>query len=255
MKWQDFPTERKIRGKPFVVSHRGSNKEAPENTLRAFDLALNQGAFALETDLRFTYDDEIVLLHDETLDRTTNGSGYVRDHSLSELKQLRNREPLGDRHRNQLSMETIPTLSDLIEQTHAQIPLLLELKDPLFQDRRYATQFVETLNAHNMLSQCAIISFQSKHIGTVKEIAPEIPCGQITLTNPWPKRGAELLGPLFPLVYVNPLYVKIAHRWGGVVCPLDTVPEKRMGYYQWLDVDAVLADDVKAAIKAMVSSS
>lgn len=229
------------------MSHRGANKKAPENTLLAFDLALQQGAFALETDLRFTLDDQIVLFHDATLERTTNGTGYVRDHDLNSLKRLRNREPAS----SEPGKQTIPTLNELIEHTGARTPLLLELKDPLFQDRRYAAQFIDTLKKHGVLRQCAIISFRPKHIATVKEIAPEIPCGLITLTGALPKRGVELLGPAFPLVYLNPLYVKLAHRWNSVVCPLDITPEKRMRYYQWLQVDAVLADDVAAAVAAM----
>ncbi|MEZ4662591.1 MAG: glycerophosphodiester phosphodiesterase family protein [Caldilineaceae bacterium] len=67
MKWQEFRAARQAQGKPFVVAHRGVSALAPENTLRAFALALAQGAFALETDLRFTKDDQIVLFHDDTL--------------------------------------------------------------------------------------------------------------------------------------------------------------------------------------------
>lgn len=247
MNWTEFRNERKRRGKPFVVSHRGANKEAPENTLLAFDLALKQGAFALETDLRFTLDDQIVLFHDDTLHRTTDGTGFVRDCTLNELKKLRNRDPVSQL----IGDETISTLPELIEHTGAKVPLLLELKDPLFHDRRYAAQFIETLNRYGMVPRCAIISFQPSHIATIKKLAPEIPSGLITLSNAFPKRGVELLGPAFPLVYLNPLYVKWAHRWGGVVCPLDTAPERRMGYYLWLDVDAVLTDDTAAAVNAI----
>lgn len=247
MKWEDFRAERKKHGKPFVVSHRGANKIAPENTLSAFALALEQGAFALETDLRFSHDDEIVLHHDPTLERTTTGTGHIRDYSVAQLQEFRTLDPVSQQPTDQ----TIPTLRGLIEKTNAETPLLLELKDPLFQDRKYAQRFIDTLTEYNMIEQCAIISFQASHIATVKELAPQVPCGRITMTNAIPQQGAELLGPVFPLVYLNPLYVKWAHSWEGVVCPLDTTPEKRMGYYLWLDVDAVLADDVSAALSAM----
>lgn len=247
MKWQEFRAARQERGKPFVVAHRGVMALAPENTLRSFGLALDQGAFALETDLHFTRDDQLVLLHDDTLERTTNGFGHVRDYTLAELQQLRTLLPESGRP----GSDRIPTLLELIEATNAQTPLLLELKDPLFQDRQYARRLIDLLTACNMLESCAIVSFQHKHIITIEALCPAIPTGNITLTNAFPQRNVELLGPVWPLLYANPLYVAWAHRWGSIVCPLDTTPEKRMGYYLKLGVDAVLADNTAAAIAAM----
>ena len=247
MKWQEFRRARETRGKPFVVAHRGVMAQAPENTLRSFQVALAQGAFALETDLRFTRDDQIVLFHDDTLQRMTNGRGYVRDYALAELQQLRTLLP----QNNQPGDDRIPTLLELIEATNAQTPLLLELKDPLFQDRQYARRLIDLLAACNMLERCAIVSFQHSHIATVEALCPAIPTGNITLTNAFPQRNIELLGPGWPLLYANPLYVAWAHRWGSIVCPLDTTPERRMRYYLRLGVDAVLADDSAAAIAAI----
>ena len=85
MDWDNFRAERKLYGRPFVVAHRGAPTLEPENTLRSFFTALVQGADALETDLRFTADDELVLFHDPTLERMTEGSGPLRDQSLAAL--------------------------------------------------------------------------------------------------------------------------------------------------------------------------
>lgn len=245
--WGNFRTERQRRGKPFVVAHRGVPGRLAENTLRSFDLALQHGAFALETDLRFTKDDQIVCFHDETLNRTTNGEGYVRDHTLAEIKRLRTHQP----ETNQPGSDTVPTLIELMQHVQSATPLLLELKDSLFQDRQYARRLIDTLAAYDMIGMCAIISFKPAHVATVEALCPALPTGAITLMNPFPQRGTELLGPVWPLLYANPLYVGLAHRYGSVVCPLDTTPEKRMGYYLRLGVDAVLADDPAAAIAAM----
>lgn len=260
MQWSEFRSERRKRGKPFVVAHRGAPLVAPENTLRAFQLALEQGAFALETDLRFSADDQIVLHHDATLERTTNGSGYVRDHTLHELKQLRTRPPAvagtgstdsTGSTKADFSNEPIPTLEELIELTGGETPLLLELKDPLFRDRQYARRLIDLLERQKMTERTAIISFEPSHVATLAALCPTIPTGFITLTNPWPRSGTELLGPVWPLLFLNPGYVRLAHRRNGVVCPLDTTPERRMKYYLWLQVDAVLADDPAAALAAM----
>ncbi len=72
--WQSF-TQRDRRLRPLIMAHRGASNDAPENTLASFALALKQGADVLETDLRFTRDNELVLMHDATVERTTNGTG------------------------------------------------------------------------------------------------------------------------------------------------------------------------------------
>jgi glycerophosphoryl diester phosphodiesterase len=73
---------------PTVIGHRGACGELPENTLASFGLAVTQGAAILETDVHLTRDGKLVLIHDELLERTTNGRGRITDHSLAELRQL-----------------------------------------------------------------------------------------------------------------------------------------------------------------------
>lgn len=238
MDWDTFREERRRAGRPFVVAHRGARLLEAENTVRAFLLALAQGADALETDLRFTADDQLVLFHDPTLDRMTEGAGLVRDHTLAQIQALRTRRPGGV-----LGEDRIPTLADLIEATGGGAPLLLELKDPLFLQEKYAKMLVDTLEQGRVLRRSALISFHFEHVLAVQRIRPDIPIGHITLKNPWPKRGAQLLGPLWPLMYVNPLYTAHAHRMGSIVAPLDPTPEPRLHHYVRWGVDAVLADD------------
>ena len=237
MDWDSFRTDRKRLGRPFVVAHRGAQTEEPENTLASFGRAIEQGADVLETDLRFTKDDQLVLFHDPTLERMTNGSGNVRDHTLAQIKQLKTRHPDGS-----LQNEPVPTLAEIIAATRSEVPLLLELKDPLFLDPKYAEILVRTLKDSGMLRKSSIISFHFAHVEAVKRFCPEIPMGHITMTNPIPQRRAELLGPVWPLIYVNPLYVWWAHKLGKTVAPLDPNPEPRLGYYLRRGVDAVLAD-------------
>jgi glycerophosphoryl diester phosphodiesterase len=246
MNWDEFVAECRRRPRPLVVAHRGASLLEPENTLRAFLLGLVQGADALETDLRFTRDGQIVLFHDATLERTTDGRGRVADHTLAELQQLRTRRPDGA-----LSDERIPTLDELIAATGGQAPLLLELKDERFQEQAYAEALVRTLAASGMMERSAVVSFHPAHVAAVQRLAPELPRGYITLSNPLPRPGMQLLGPLWPLLYLNPFYVAMAHRLGAIVAPLDTNPAPRMRTYLRLDVDAVLDDCPARAIQAM----
>ena len=71
-----------------VFAHRGASGYAPENTLQAFSLAQEQGADGIELDVQLTKDGEVVVIHDETIDRTSTGKGYVRDYTLEELKKF-----------------------------------------------------------------------------------------------------------------------------------------------------------------------
>lgn len=253
MDWDTFREERRRAGRPFVVAHRGARLLEPENTLRAFLLALAQGADALETDLRFTADDELILFHDPTLDRMTEGVGPVREHTLAQIQALRTRRPEGG-----FSDARVPTLAELIEVTGGQTPLLLELKDPLFLQRKYAQILIDVLEQGGVLRRSALVSFRFEHVLAARAVHPDIPIGHITLRNPWPRRDAQLLGPFWPLMFLNPFYTAIAHRRGAIVAPLDPTPEPRLRFYLAWEVDAVLADDpggVRQRIDALLTKS
>lgn len=131
------------------------------------------------------------------------------------------------------------------------MPLLLELKDPLFEEEEYARQLVGLLDESQMLETSAVVSFELDRVWAIREACPSIPVGFITIANPFPMVRTELLGPFWPLLVVNPLYVAAAHLRGCVVCPLDPHPERRMGLYLKLGVDAVLANDPARALEAM----
>jgi glycerophosphoryl diester phosphodiesterase len=249
---QRFQTLRREVGgeRPLVVAHRGNRVLQPENTVAAFRLALEQGAHAIETDLRFSRDNVIVLHHDATLDRMTEAGGPVRGHTLAELQALRTRSPKGGAA-GTLVAEGIPTLLDLIELTQGRVPLLLELKDPLFLNAGHAQILADLLAATNMLDRVAVASFHFEHVLAVKAVAPSIPVGFITLNRPTPKAGADLLGPLWPLLYANPTYVRTAHQMGAIVAPLDPTPEERVPRYLRMGVDALLADNPATVIAAL----
>ncbi len=246
--WREFRRMRKRRSRPLVIAHRGVPVLAPENTLASFALALQQGANLLETDLRMTRDGVIVLMHDETVERTTDGYGTVHTQSLSEVKHLRTLRPDG-----RPSDQAVPTLIELLAMTQGSVPLLLELKDSRFREYTHAQKLIEILAAYHVLERTAIVSFHHELVSTAKNICPHIPVGEITLYNPIPRPNAELLGPLWPLLVVNPFYVAWAHRMGCIVAPLDPTPEPRMRYYLALGVDAVLSDYPARSIQAMAS--
>lgn len=250
MNWKDFDAVRETRrqrGRPFILAHRGAPKLEPENTLASFALALDQGADCLETDLHFSADDELVLLHDATVDRTTGQVGPVREFTRRQLGQMEGKSPLDGR----LTDRGIPALDELIQLTGAQTPLVLELKDPLFLKEEYADKLVETLTQHNMLGKAAIISFHLDYVLTVRRVCPAIPIGIVSYKTLRPPKVCELAGPVWPLLLVNPFFVAQAHRQGSLVAPLDPDPESRVRLYNRMGVDAVLANDPAGVLAAL----
>ncbi|MBN2044083.1 MAG: glycerophosphodiester phosphodiesterase [Anaerolineales bacterium] len=103
--------------RPAIFAHRGASHDAPENTLKAFQLALQQNADGIELDVHLSADQQVVVIHDSDLNRTTNGRGRVEELSLHDLKQLDAGEG-----------ETIPTLVEVLELVGDQILLNIELK-------------------------------------------------------------------------------------------------------------------------------
>lgn len=93
-----------------IFAHRGASGYAPENTLEAFRLAMDQGADGIELDVHLTKDGEVVVIHDETLDRTSNGHGKVRDYTLEELKKFSYHN-----HMKKYEGVSIPTLKEVLD--------------------------------------------------------------------------------------------------------------------------------------------
>jgi glycerophosphoryl diester phosphodiesterase len=242
--WASFK-RRTPQDPPLIMAHRGAQADAPENTLAAFALALAQGAHIIETDLHFSRDHHLMLMHDPTIDRTMEGAGRVGDLTLFELKKFRARRPPSytstgkDIPFGEAGLG-IPTLAELLQLTPA--PLALELKDARFAQREDAERLVKLLEQHDALERCVLVSFHLNLLQSVKAVAPPLRIGMITLTNPFPLYPTDFVGPLFPLLYLNPLYVWWARKLGKLACPLDPAPEPRLKFYKRLGVPVLLTN-------------
>jgi len=110
---------------PVVIAHRGASVHAPENTLAAFNLAISQGAPVIELDVQLSADDEVVVFHDCSVSRTTDGSGKIRQLTLKELKSLHVGAAFGTSYPN----AKIPTLNEIFNDLNPDIFLNIELKN------------------------------------------------------------------------------------------------------------------------------
>ena len=226
----------------LVIAHRGAvSGGAPEGTMAAFQAAIDGGADWLEFDVRTTKDEVLVVLHDATVDRTTNGQGPIADMSYEQVRAL----DAGGGAR-------IPTVEEVVGlAAAANVPILPEIKDgsrfPLI-----AGQLIDLLRRYDYLDRAVIQAFEPGTLATVQELAPE--ARVCWLTGLWtfdvatPPISVDYVCPMGDMLLVNPDTIREAHAaslkvlawWGVAESPLtDRILE---GY----GVDGLIVDDLQA---------
>ena len=166
--------------KPDVYAHRGSSYEYPENTLLSFEKAAEvDGIKGIEFDVQLTKDGEIVVIHDEAIDRTTNGKGYVRDYTLSELKKLSitpsgNGAPFVDEEGNHLHIPTLKEVFDLLKPYCEKNGLILniELKNSVYPYEGMEKKVIELVAEYKLQENIIYSSFNHDSLAVVKDINP-----------------------------------------------------------------------------------
>jgi glycerophosphoryl diester phosphodiesterase len=153
------------------MGHRGARFEAPENTIPGFRYAVGLGLAAVEFDVRLTADEAVVVIHDDTVDRTTNGEGRVADLTLSEIRALDARSTFPEWP----EACTVPTLSEVLEVV-GQLPTIeIEIKrDAPERLERLVPMVVEEIRRRGLESQVRITSFEPRALELAQRLAPEI---------------------------------------------------------------------------------
>lgn len=157
--------------KPVIIAHRGWSARYPENTLIAFEKAMELPIDGVEFDLRATADGEIVLSHEAGVDLHSNGSGLIKDMTLKELKKL----DFGCKKGEAFAGTQIPEFNEFLDLVMAKRPdlwLAVELKE---DNEDMARRVFKTLEDRGFAGHCSIISFQSNMLRAAKEYAPELP--------------------------------------------------------------------------------
>ena len=161
------------RRAPVILAHRGASAYSPENTFAAFDLAREMRAPAVETDVRMTRDGALVLLHDATVDRTTNGRGPVADLTLAEVKAL----DAGRSFAPRFAGQTIPTLAEFLDRYGAVYPACIEIK-ALGIER----EVLDAVAAAKLAYRPTFTAFEFETVENVCRLAPEAEVGYLTHT-------------------------------------------------------------------------
>jgi glycerophosphoryl diester phosphodiesterase len=168
---------------PKVIAHRGASWDAPENTLPAFDLAIKLGAPAIELDAKLSEDGFVVVHHDPTLERTTNGKGNVWQKSLAELKKL----DAGAWKGEQFAKTRIPSLTEVFDLARGKLWVNVELTNYETPHDRLVETVVELVERMKMQEQVFFSSFHPANLRRAYRLQPNIPLSLLTGTfqPPW----------------------------------------------------------------------
>jgi len=159
---------------PLVFAHRGASRDAPENTLTAFRLGLEQGADWIELDVRLTSDGQLAVFHDDALDRTTDGTGPVSAHTLWELQQFDAGRWKGER----FAGETIPTLDEVFEALPG-VLVNVELKSVSVLADGLEEKVLACIRAHGAEGDVLISSFNPLALARMRALEPALPLAMV----------------------------------------------------------------------------
>ncbi|WP_152608236.1 glycerophosphodiester phosphodiesterase family protein [Halalkalibacter okhensis] len=152
-----------------IFAHRGFSSQYPENTMAAFKAAVAANADGIELDVQLTKDEVPIVIHDETLDRTTSGTGLVQSHTLKEIKTLSSGAWFSERFQD----EQVPTLEEVfVWSKNQQIVLNIELKGRTCDRQKVSSIIFPLIEKHRLEDQVIISSFDHKVIALCKEQAP-----------------------------------------------------------------------------------
>lgn len=163
-----------------IVAHRGASRRAPENTMEAFRLAVEAGADAIELDVHLTADGQLAVIHDETLDRTTDRTGPVASQTMDEIREADAGATFARDDDSGFPFAgqglAVPTLPEVLEWLPQSIGLVIEIKA-----RAAADAVVEAVAGHHVLSsgRLAVISFDEASIERIRELNRDIKTGYL----------------------------------------------------------------------------
>ncbi|MEH7112926.1 glycerophosphodiester phosphodiesterase family protein [Neobacillus niacini] len=162
-----------------TVAHRGATGYAPENTIAAFDKGVEMKADYIEIDVQRSKDGELVIIHDNNVDRTTDGTGYVKDLTFEQIRSL----DAGSWKAEQFKGEKIPTLDEILDRYHGRTGILIELKSPELYpgiEEQVAQKLIERNLDKPQNEKIIIQSFNFESMKLTNSLLPKVPIGVLT---------------------------------------------------------------------------
>jgi glycerophosphoryl diester phosphodiesterase len=220
----------------MIMGHRGAKALEPENTLLSIGRAMEIGVDAVEIDVHLTKDKEVVVIHDSTVDRTTNGKGPVGSYTLEEIKKL-------DAGKG----EKIPTLKEVIEFVKDKVRLIIELKEEGTEDK-----VVELIKRYDMFDSAYVISFWHMLVKKIKEMDSRIKTGVLMVGCPVDTciaRSASADALVMNYAFVNKELVYKAHQEGLKVFIWNINDRDMLKPYVDMGVDGIGSNDPRILVE------
>ncbi|WP_409300480.1 glycerophosphodiester phosphodiesterase [Peribacillus sp. SCS-155] len=229
------------------VAHRGASGYAPENTIAAFDKAVDMKADYIEIDVQRSKDGELVVIHDTKVDRTTEGSGYVKDLTSEQLRSL----DAGSFKGEQFAGEKIPTFDEILDLYHGKVGILIELKSPELYpgiEESVAQELIERNLDHPQNEKIIIQSFNFDSMKKMDSLLPKVPIGVLTSSKADTTKQALTDFALYA-DYFNPSsgivteeLVNEVHSLGMKMSSWTVRSQAAANFLLDMDVDAIITD-------------
>ncbi|WP_147533895.1 glycerophosphodiester phosphodiesterase [Bacillus marasmi] len=233
-----------------IFAHRGYSALYPENTMLAFKEAEKAGADGLELDVQMTIDGEIVVIHDEKIDRTTNGTGLIKNLSLKELRQYN----AGYKFKNLPEKTPIPTLEEVFKwmQTN-QIVCNIELKNGVYRYEGMEEKVIALIEKYQLAKRIIVSSFNHYSLVHFYRLAPHIETAPLlseSIYMPWIYAKAIGAKGIHPKYYrgMEDIYAQSLAN-GFAVRPYTVNKEAAIKRLFAMNCTAIITDDPKAAVK------
>lgn len=175
--------------RPVIFAHRGDSAHAPENTLAAFRLAAAEGADAIELDAKLSADGQVIVFHDERLERTTDGKGRVRDRQAADLQSL----DAGRHFSESFRGERIPLLSEVLQQLGNRLLINIELRNYWTPRDDLVHAVCRLVKQHALEGSIMFSSFLGSNLSLARRILPGVPCGLVAMRG-WPGLWSRSFG-------------------------------------------------------------
>jgi glycerophosphoryl diester phosphodiesterase len=169
-----LPLESLYQGRVLNLAHRGAKEVTPENTLPAFERALEMGAHGIELDVQLTFDDVPVIMHNFKLDETTDGEGTIPEHTLEQLKAF----DAGAHFGEEFAGTEIPTLAEVLEAFPEAI-VNVELKSLTLNDTGLERAVIDVVREHQAEGRVIVSSFNPFCLRRMSNLASDLPLGQL----------------------------------------------------------------------------
>lgn len=234
--------------KMVSVAHRGASGHAPENTMGAFQKGFEMKADYIEIDVQMTKDGELVVIHDTTVNRTTNGTGKVGDLTFEEIRQL----DAGSWFSEAYAGEKVPTFEEVIDAFRGKVGILIELKAPELYpgiEKKIADVLVERNMDGSNNGKVILQSFNHESMKKSKELLPNLPHGVLAGTG-WADVTEEQLAQFAAYAdYFNPNMnivteelVNEVHEAGMQIYPYTSRTQEQALRLFDLKVDGIITD-------------